>query len=291
MYYPMRALLVSAIIMLMLSACQPVTPEEPTTLSQEDGQGREVTITYGNDGIAVEPAEIPAGMATLVLENVGDTPHGGPIGRFKEGKSMDDFMASAGGGAFEALLNLDLYGARLLFPNEQEVITAELAAGDYLLLSSGPTGTPLFANLTVTPADSAMGIQPEADISVVMTDFAYGLPEMLPSGQQLWHIRNEGSQMHEIFVVPVDSETDLDAAADILRSIGSPFAVLDGSSPVDVAMLFGPLGPGLEAWTSVNLEPGTYAMGPLLPDFTTVDQDGPPTLLLDHDMVAVFTVE
>lgn len=264
----------------------------PVASAQEDSPDfQQVTVTYSEDGIDVSPAEIPAGMTTLVLENTSDMILGGPFGRFKDGNTAEDFFAAAGGGSFEALLLLDVYGGVPIMPHASQSVIADLEAGEYFFIANGSGGAPLTGQMTVTPSEAAEATAPEHDVNVVMVDFAYGTPSTIEAGEQVWRIRNEGEQMHEMFVVPVAPGTTLAAATEIIRSIRTPFAVLDGSAPVDVALLFGPVSPGIEVWTPVTLAPGTYAIGGLLPDYAELDHDCHQVLQLDHGMIRIITVE
>ena len=121
--------------------------------------------------------------------------------------------------------------------------------------------------MTVTESASSMVQTPDHDVNVVMVDFAYGTPSVIPAGEQVWHVRNEGEQNHEFLIVSVDAETTLDEATEIFRSVGNVFNAMAGPEGVEIEKIWGPLSPGLTAWVPIDLDPGTYALGGLLPGF------------------------
>ena len=252
------------------------------SVAQQTSELTQVTVSYVGDAITVSPAQIPAGLTTIVMDNQTDSRQGGPFGRFKDGMTMDDFIAAAAENPFAAISVFDLYGSISGEPQSNPSVTVDLLAGDYVFLGSGG----MMGMMNVTPSDTDSASLPEHDVNVVMVDFAYGTPSVIPAGEQVWRIRNEGEQLHEFLIVPVDAETTLDEATEIFRSMGSVFNVMDGTSTVEVHTIWGPLSPGNAAWVPINLEPGTYAVGGLLPDFTDMSQ-----LQLDHGMIRLITVE
>jgi hypothetical protein len=149
----------------------------------------------------------------------------------------------------------------------------------------------MMGNMAVVDSGATTQQQPEHNVNVVMVDFAYGTPSVIPAGEQIWRVRNEGEQIHEFLIIPVEANTTVEEAIEMFRSMGSVFNVMAGTSPINPVMIWGPQSPDNVAWVQVTLEPGTYALGTLLPDVTTVETEGAPMMQLDHDMVRIFTVE
>ena len=256
------------------------------TFAQDSIQ--QVTVTYTNDGITASPAEIPAGLTTIVMDNQSDSHSGGPIGRFKDGMTMEDFVAAAAENPFAAILVFDLYGSLSGAPGADQSLTLDLQPGNYVFLNSGG----MMGTVTVTGTEATLSDHtPHHDVNVVMVDFAYGTPSVLPAGEQVWHVRNEGEQIHEFLIVPVDAATTVEQATELFRSMGTIFNVMAGTSPVNPLMIWGPQSPGNSAWVPINLQPGTYALGSLLPDISTLGDGDIPMTQLDHGMVRIFTVE
>ena len=257
------------------------------SFAQDTASFPQVTVTYTNDSITVSPAEVSSGLTTLVLDNQSDSHAGGPIGHLQDGMSPEEFASAAAQNPLTSILALDLYGSLSGAPGDNQSITVDLQPGIYIFLGqAGMMGT-----MTVTDAGATTVPLPEHDINVVMVDFAYGIPSVLPTGEQLWKIRNEGEQIHEILILPVDADTTLREATDMFRSMGNIFNVMAGTSPVVPQSIWGPLSPDKVAWVPVTLEPGTYALGGLLPDFTTMGAEGAPAMQIDHGMVRIITVE
>lgn len=256
------------------------------SFAQEDAQ--QVTVTYTNEGITVSPPEIASGLTTIVMDNQSDTHNGGPIGRFKDGMAMEDLVVAAeSGNPFASILVFDLYGSLSGVPGAEQSITLNLQPGEYALL--GQAG--MMGNMTVTDSDTTTLQQPDHDVNVVMVDFAYGTPSVIAAGEQVWRIRNEGEQIHEFLIISVDANISVEEATEMFRSMGTVFDVMSGASPIDPVMIWGPQSPDHVAWVPVNLAPGTYALGTLLPDVTTLGTEGAPVMQLEHDMVRIFTVE
>lgn len=248
---------------------------------------QQITVTYTNEGISVSSVEIPAGLTIIVMDNQSDTHNGGPIGRLKDGLTMEDFAAAAAENPFAAILVFDLYGSLSGAPGADQSIIVDLQAGNYVFLGQGG----MMVNMTVTDSRATTQQQPEHDVNVVMVDFAYGTPSVLPAGEQIWRVRNEGEQIHEFLIISVQADTSVEEATEMFRSMGSVFNVMAGNSPISPLLIWGPQSPNHVAWIPITLEPGTYALGTLLPDVTTVGTEGAPMTQLDHGMVRIFTVE
>jgi hypothetical protein len=67
-------------------------------------------------------------------------------------------------------------------------------------------GVPHFAlgqatSLTVTEATGPLAAEPESDLTIDMTDFAYGLSGPITAGTQTIRVTNSGAQDHEAFLV------------------------------------------------------------------------------------------
>ena len=257
----------------------------PMTIAQETAQ--QVTVTYTNDAITLSSAEVSSGLTTFVMDNQSDAHTGGPIGRFKDGMTMDDFVAAASESRFAPILVFDLYGSLSGLPGAEESITLNLESGNYVFLG----GNSLMGTLTVTSSDSETIAAPEHDVNVVMVDFAFGTQSVIPAGEQLWRIRNEGEQIHEFLIIPVEEGTTTDEAITMFRSMGDIFNVMAGASPINPLKIWGPISPDKVAWAPIALDPGTYALGTLLPDVATLREGDAPMLQIDHGMVRIFTVE
>lgn len=257
----------------------------PMTTAQEGNELPQVIVTYTNEGITVSPSEVPAGLTTLVMDNQSDTHAGGPIGRFKDGKTMEDFIAAAAENPFEAILVFDLYGSLSGLPGSDHSITVDLQPGDYVFISGmGQMGT-----MTVIDNETSSTEPPAHDVDIVMIDFAFGTPSNITAGEQVWRIENKGEELHEFLLIPVEADTTHDEAKEMFQSMGDIFNIMAGNSPIEPILIWGPLNPGFTTWVPVNLEPGTYALGCLIPDISAEGNE--PVLHIQHDMIRIITVE
>ena len=99
------------------------------SIAQDANELPVVTVTYSDEAITVSPSEIPAGLTTLVMENTSNSHQGGPIGRFKDGMTMENLAAEMAKSPFGLIIVFDLYGSLSGGPEDQESITLDLQAG------------------------------------------------------------------------------------------------------------------------------------------------------------------
>jgi hypothetical protein len=190
--------------------------------AQDDVTSQEVIVTYTDEAITVSPAEVPGGLTTFVMDNQTERHVGGPVGRFKDGMTMEDLLAAAQENPFASILVFDLVGSLSGLPDTDQSLTVDLQPGDYVFISGGGQ----MGNLTVTESDAEAMSELEHDIEVVMSDFAYDMPDVLTAGEQVWQVHNEGEQIHEFLIISVEAETTLDDATEMFRSMGSIFNVM-----------------------------------------------------------------
>src|SRR5690606_35381837 len=81
----------------------------------------------------------------------------------------------------------------------------------------------------------------------------------IPAGEQVWSLENNGAQWHEMGIMKVDPETSL---ADFQASLMTE----EGPSSEPPAFFWAPMSEGEQAWVTLDLEPGTYAVICFLPD-------------------------
>ena len=104
---------------------------------------------------------------------------------------------------------------------------------------------------------------PQADVEVVLVDFAFNAPIAITAGPQVWHIVNQGAQNHHMFVVPLDDGMTAGAFNEFLLRLLAGEEV-EGQEPL---IEWFAMSPGEQAWITYDLEPGTYAVVCVLPDF------------------------
>lgn len=245
-----------------------------------------VTIVATDDEVQLPPVPeegVPAGVYTFqFINNRTEAEYSPLIARLNEGVTMDDFNEALGvDDGFGAVFLVTLYGGTGIMPDENVHITYRFEPGDYMLLELSDTGPGDVKPFTVVESDEGHSEDPVADVTLTMVDFAFGVPTVMASGELLWNFENTGEQWHEAAIFSVPEGTTRE---DILAS----FEAGEESNDDEFGQVFfwAPISAGAEAWISIDLEPGTYAILCFLPDLT-----GDFSPHIAHGMVQVFTVE
>lgn len=124
-------------------------------------------------------------------------------------------------------------------------------------------GVPHFAKGMVVPltvtASSADVSEPKADISVILTDFAFTMPSQIRAGKQIWKVTNKGAQPHEIPIARlIPGKTLQDALRFLQTSEGAPpFEFVGGLQAIDS---------GRTGWVVFDLPAGEYIALCFVPD-------------------------
>jgi hypothetical protein len=224
-----------------------------------------VTITLSAEGL-VTPETIPAGWVEITFENTAEAPLFGIMARLDDDATMDDFMGALMGmmsGETGIIPPATFTGAPAAMPGAVQSVTYNLAAGSYVLLNVAGE-EPQIAMFAVEGEAADMGFEPEADLTVALVDFAFGLPVELPAGEQTWLIENLGEQWHELIVIPVPDGTTLEDAMSLLMAVEGE-AEGEGGMP-EFAMVWSPMSAGERAWVQVDLAPGTYLVSCFIED-------------------------
>jgi hypothetical protein len=266
-------LLRPALLSCLVIGCSMGKPRAPNT----------VTIT-ATDFAFGAPDTIPAGLTTFTMDNRGKEPHqaviaGGQGKTFaelettllKEGPIPDWLTFPAGPGA--------------AIGGDSSNATADIPAGNYLILCfiPSPDGTMhvmkgMLRRLVVIPSSAARAAEPQADVTVKLSDYDFAFSTPLTAGTHTIRIENDGPQLHELAIerlAPGKTFNDwLQWGATGMK--GPPVALPVG----------GFVGPdkGKVGWMRVTLTPGTYLINCYVPDA----KDGKPHFM--HGMVREITV-
>lgn len=245
------------------------------------------TIVAAEDGITL-PDGLVSGISTITLQNDTEIDFQPTLARFIDGATMEDFMAAMQAQDFAGMLaTVSALGSTPVLPGESADVTFDLTAGDYLLLNFGPGGPPTILPFSVAENEGDVIEAPEADVEIVMTDFAFGMPVEQVTGDAVWHFSNAGEQIHEIVIFSVDEDATVEGVTQAVTE--AMMAATPGTQPempYEEAFAFIGLSPEENAWMTVDLEPGTYAALCFIPDVTSEEM----TPHLAHGMITIFTV-
>jgi hypothetical protein len=174
-------------------------------------------------------------------------------------------------------------GPNAAAPGGIAAATVDLAPGEYTMvcLIPSPDGKAhilkgMTRALTVTQGSST-AVLPAPDLTIKLTDYAFGVADTIPGGHHVIRIENDGPQTHEMVFFKLEPGK---TAQDFLKwgeklNGPPPGGPIDGASPMTV---------GQNNTVAVDLAPGNYVLVCFVGDTT----DKKPHFL--HGMVKTITV-
>lgn len=264
-------------------AAAPTATPEPTLAPTATPVPIPAVTVEASDTALTMPAEIPAGLVTLTVNNSGQAPHGPLFARLNEGVTQEQFMEALmtdeSGAAAIALVTL--LGGPQVAPGASEQATFDLKPGAHIALDFGE-GPPQIANFTVTAGSGATPAEPVAAVNADLIDFQFALPDQIKAGAQTWKIENKGGQWHEMAIFKLNEGVTVEDVMAMVMSETPP----EGEPPFEEIAFWAPMSQGERAWLTVDLPPGVYTVMCFLPDFAS----DPPQSHLEHGMVRTLTV-
>jgi hypothetical protein len=262
----------------------------------EESTGQNALTLGAADYVFDWPETITAGRTEITMENTGRDLHHAYLWKLNDGVSADDLVPAmdrllagdlAGFAEVGSLVTFD-GGPGILTPGASQTLVLDLDPGNYVWICGLPAADGeahytkgMLAPFEVIEGESGAVLdEPVADGTVVLQDFAFGLPGSVPAGPQRWQVTNEGGQPHELLLAQLAPGA---TALDFAMAFGDPAAT---EAPPGLPFGgIGPMEPGTTAWLDLDLSPGTYAAFCFIPDPDT----GQPHIALG--MVSELTVE
>lgn len=263
---------------LVLAACgAPAAAPTPTPVAMP-----EVTVEVMDAGISA-PAEMPAGLVAVTIDNRTEAPTGPIFARLNEGVTQEQFMEAlmTDESGMAAIALVTLLGGAQAGAGESVRAVFDLKPGNHIALGFGE-GPPQLATFTVAAGSGAAPAAPAAGVTVDLIDFQFTMPEQIKAGAQTWQIENKGTQWHEMAVVKLNEGATVQDVMAMMMSEGPP----EGPPPFEEMAFWAPMSAGERAWMDVDLPAGTYTVLCFLPDFAS----DPPQSHLEHGMVRTLTV-
>jgi plastocyanin len=218
-----------------------------------------VTIT-ATDFAFQAPDSIPAGVTAIRLVNQGKELH-------------HVFLVKA---KAEELRNMNpegppppglvaVGGPNGAVPGGSMDATVDLVPGDYTIICVIPSADGMphvmkgMARPLVVTAGSSAATFPAADITIKLTDYAFGFSPALTPGHHVIRIENDASQLHEILIVKLaPGKTAADVEKWALKPVGPPPGMPIGGAT--------PMSTGQVTVIPVDLTPGDYGLLCFVPD-------------------------
>lgn len=272
------------------------------TAFAQDIQG--VTVTATEDGLEL-PLELTAGIVTLSFDNQSEAPILPVPSRLLDDVTQEVFLTTLESeGQLAALGLIAMQGGTMIFPGVQYDVTYDFDAGEYALINFAAE-VPQISWFTVVENDSDVEqVTPEAEVVVQLMDFAFSIPAEIETGAKLWHIQNIGGQWHEMIFIPVEEGTTVEEAqammlpAPVEGETEEPASDSNEDHGEDEApeeapftFMWIPMEAGEQAWMTVDLAPGTYAVGCMLPNLEEMGGEEEPHMHSDLGMVRIITVK
>ena len=263
-----------ALALVGLTACGPSAPAQSSNV-----------IVDAADYSFTAPDQIAAGPTRLQFRNLGQEPHHAQLARLNDGVTFEQLTAAVQQRPEAAFPLVSFVGGpATIDPTGSASVTLDLQVGQYAWLCFLPSSDGvrhlakgMVRPLTVTASGQAQGTLPQADLSIALHDFHYTMPAEITAGAQVWEIRNDGPQPHELVILKLaPGATPADVTAFLAQPNGPPpFTSVGGMQGLQA---------GLEGYINLNLEPGSYLALCDIPD----PQSGKPHAALG--MVMPFTV-
>ncbi len=274
----MKTLYVGATLALALAGCARQAPSPA---------GPRVVTIIATDYAFDAPDTIPAGLTTFKMLNQGREPHQAVV-MGAPGKTWEEIRAAMiAPGPFAPWLSLP-GGPGVVAGGDSSNATARLEPGNYFIVCfiTSPDGVVhvmkgMVRRLVVAPAPltaSPPAAEPQADVVVTLSDYAFTLSTPLTAGTHTIRVENTGPQLHELSIEQLLPGKTL---ADVQRWIAGGMTAEPPTRPVG-----GFEGPdvGKTGWLTVTLAAGRYLLNCYVPDA----KDGQPHAR--HGMMQEITV-
>lgn len=249
------------------------------------------------------PAQVTPGYALFTLASDADTSDSLTIFRLNEGTTLEAFQAASDridqafteGGDVAAAMNEGLAMVDILAevgaePGERRSVGVVLTEGRYALEYAPETEGPRERTYHEFRVEGAAGAPaPTADATVQWADFAFAFPPNLPAGEQTWHVRNIGAQLHHMVIFTLAEGATLEDFVAFMEQMeeGGPPEPGAGEPLAEPVDYVGTMSTGQESYHFVDLAPGQYVAVCFLPDHLG-DATGQPHFMLG--MMQVFRV-
>lgn len=268
----MSRIMLYAVVFLLCTVLGPLPGWAGSPKSKAVSSGQESAVLFvAHDYGFTGPDRIPAGMTTVQIINQGQDIHHIQLLQLLQGKTVEDFLAAmkADPNHFPAWVKF-VGGPNAVLFGSNAVATMNLTEGNYVLVCLIPDkqGVPHVAlgmqkPITVRGGKPTVVSAPKAGLTIIQADYVFSMDRPVSAGSQTIHVRNQGTQPHEVVVVKLEagaSAKDWAAAFEPGATAPPPGIPIGGVVGVDQ---------GDHAFFTAHFEPGQYGLLCFFPDPVT----------------------
>jgi uncharacterized cupredoxin-like copper-binding protein len=209
-----------------------------------------------------------AGLVSITFDNQGDLAHEMTLVKFKPGATLDQLktaLASPNGeqaaSAYVENPDQEITGPEIIGPHRSETVTAQLAAGHYVVVcflpsTSGKSHAQMGMIGEITISDQGSTSTPPANNGTIqLTDTGIDLISTFPSGGT-FAVTNAGSKPHDFALAQLQDEPLEDYFRCVTASFSGAGSLAQCSGTLAGGV--GTLQPGQTAYLTISLKPGNY---------------------------------
>lgn len=246
------ACLGAALLAPALTGCAPATPPaaEPPL----------VRITAHEFAYGM-PDTLPAGWVRVRVVNDGGFWHHALFSKLDSTQTAAGYLAEIRAGKDFPSGATDVGGTPLLVPGDSSESVVHLEPGRYVAMCTSSGGgtwhvaAGMLAGFTVVARPGPAAAEPRADLSLVMTDSTFEMPDTLTAGKRWVRVENRSRKWEECDILRLEPGATVESyrAWRKVEHLGTPRVATPVGGVADCV-------PGVVQWTLADLRPGRHLL-------------------------------
>lgn len=246
------AMLILALASVGFAACG-------STSAKTSSANSKINFSVTDSAFQNFPSKVPSGWVQITGTNKGSGPEAASLVKINKGYTYDQvnkLMNSENPQDYQKAMQATTMvgGIPGMLPNGTAEAMVNLTSGNYVLMSQ-IGGKPIVQQFTVTSSKSGLS-EPSASATVKLSEFKIEMPASFKAGSTTFKVENIGGEGHMALFLHLAPGKTLDDAVKFVESNGPP----SGPPPVDWAGGVDALSPQHDGYTTIDLQPGKYAV-------------------------------